>query len=71
MVVAGLLSGLLSHLHPHEPFVVPDKATLEHMCRFANAVGAMTSLKRGAIPGLLPERGSKIYETDVKPSRKS
>lgn len=50
--VAGLLSGLLSHLHPHEPFVVPDKATLEHMCRFANAVGAMTSLKRGAIPGL-------------------
>ena len=50
--VAGLLSGLLRHLRPHEPFVTPDAAAMHQICRFANAVGAITSLKRGAIPSL-------------------
>ena len=50
--VAGLLSGLLEHLTPHEPFVVPAQAILEQICSFANAVGAITATKRGAIPSL-------------------
>lgn len=50
--VAGLLSGLLNHVTPYTPFVVPDKEILEETCRFANAAGALTSLSRGAIPSL-------------------
>lgn len=50
--VAGLLSGLLGHIRPDEPFMTPDKAVMQQICRFANAVGAITSLKRGAIPSL-------------------
>lgn len=50
--VAGLLSGCLAYLTPHQPFVVPDHATLAGWCRFANAVGALTALTHGAIPSL-------------------
>ena len=50
--VAGLLSGLLNSLQPGEPYVVPGKAELERCCRFANAVGALATTKRGAIPAL-------------------
>lgn len=44
--VAGLLSGLLAH----DGF--PDEAALAGICRFANAVGAITTTERGAIPSL-------------------
>lgn len=47
---AGLLQGLLA-----DPSVLQDEARLCELCRFANAVGALTTLKRGAIPAL-PDR---------------
>lgn len=50
--VAGLLSGLLDHQTPRKRFIVPDGKVLEENCRFANAVGAITALSRGAIPSL-------------------
>lgn len=45
--VAGLLSGLLQH-----PQAWQDEAQLKLVCHFANAVGALTTTKRGAIPAL-------------------
>lgn len=45
--VAGLLYGLVKTKEPWE-----DPAALREMCRFANAVGALTTTKRGAIPAL-------------------
>ncbi len=45
--VAGLLAGLLEHERAWES--VP---TLENVLRFANAVGALTTTRRGAIPAL-------------------
>jgi fructokinase len=45
--VAGLLAGLLSNEAAWES--VPD---LEKVLRFANAVGALTTTRRGAIPAL-------------------
>lgn len=47
---AGLLAGLLA-----DPGAEHDEVKLRAICRFANAVGAMTATKRGAIPAL-PER---------------
>jgi fructokinase len=45
--VAGLLHGLLA-----DRGVTGDEARLRELCRFANAVGALTTLERGAIPAL-------------------
>ena len=45
--VAGLLKGLLEH-----PLAVRDEALLRSICRYANAVGALTTTERGAIPAL-------------------
>jgi fructokinase len=45
--VAGLLAGLLASERAWER--VPD---LENVLRFANAVGALTTTRRGAIPAL-------------------
>ncbi len=45
--VAGLLKGLLQH-----PQADRDEARLRAICRYANAVGAMTTTERGAIPAL-------------------
>jgi len=45
--VAGLLQGLLS-----DPAVFSKQERLQTLCRFANAVGALTTTKRGAIPAL-------------------
>jgi fructokinase len=45
--MAGLIAGLLS-----EPEALADPARLEAVCRFANVVGALTTLERGAIPAL-------------------
>ena len=48
--VAGLLQGLLT-----DPVTLQDEARLRELCRFANAVGALATTKRGAIPAL-PDR---------------
>jgi fructokinase len=45
--VAGLLSGVASN-----PGVLDDPEGLVALCRFANAVGAITTTGRGAIPSL-------------------
>ena len=45
--MAGLISGLLA-----DPEAAKDPARLTALCRFANAVGALTTLNRGAIPAL-------------------
>jgi len=50
--VAGLLSGLLAYCEPGKAYVFPGKAELEACCRLANAVGALATTKRGAIPAL-------------------
>jgi len=45
--VAGLLSYVAADLH-----VLDDDEALKQLCRFANAVGALTATARGAIPSL-------------------
>jgi fructokinase len=45
--VAGLLQGVLA-----DPAIIQDEARLHELCRFANAVGALATLERGAIPAL-------------------
>lgn len=45
--VAGLIYGLLTN-----PDAWKDKELLTEICRFANGVGALTTLERGAIPAL-------------------
>lgn len=45
--VAGLLDGIIKN-----PGCWEDKETMTEICRFANAVGALTTLERGAIPAL-------------------
>ena len=48
--VAGLLHGLLT-----DPATFEDETRLRELCRFANAVGALATTERGAIPAL-PDR---------------
>ena len=45
--VAGILKGLLE-----QPRGFDDETTLRKLCSYANAVGAITTTKRGAIPAL-------------------
>jgi fructokinase len=45
--MAGLLAGLL-----RDPQALAEPARLDGLCRFANAVGALTTQERGAIPAL-------------------
>ena len=45
--VAGILKGLLE-----QPRGFDDETTLRKLCHYANAVGAITTTKRGAIPAL-------------------
>ena len=45
--VAGLLKGLYDHPHVWE-----NEPALREVCHFANAVGALTTTERGAIPAL-------------------
>ena len=45
--VAGLLKGLYQH-----PQAAQDESLLREICRYANAVGAITTTERGAIPAL-------------------
>ncbi len=46
-LVAGLLSGIAAN-----PNVLDDDEALAELCRFANAVGALATTGRGAIPSL-------------------
>jgi fructokinase len=45
--VAGLLSGLVKH-----PAALYNELELREICQLANAVGALTTTQRGAIPAL-------------------
>jgi fructokinase len=45
--MAGLIAGVLA-----DPAAVTDADKLDRICGFANAVGALTTLERGAIPAL-------------------
>jgi fructokinase len=45
--VAGLLKGFLETEHAFE-----DEARMRSICAYANAIGALTTTKRGAIPAL-------------------
>lgn len=45
--VAGLLSGIATR-----PEILGDDEAMAELCRFANAVGALTTTARGAIPSL-------------------
>jgi fructokinase len=45
--VAGLLQGLLKN-----PATINSQSLLSELCQFANAVGAITTTERGAIPAL-------------------
>lgn len=56
--VAGLLSGLLQH-----PKAWQDEAQLKLVCHFANAVGALTTTKRGAIPALPTQTEVDVFLT--------
>jgi fructokinase len=49
--MAGLLKGLLENPHADE-----DESRLDEICRYANAVGALTTCERGAIPALPTHR---------------
>ncbi len=56
--MAGLHVGLLQ-----EPTALEDHSVLDRICRFANAVGAITTMGRGAIPSL-PARSTVIEFLD-------
>jgi fructokinase len=45
--VGGMLKGLLENPEAHQ-----DEAQLREICRYANAIGAITTTERGAIPAL-------------------
>jgi fructokinase len=47
----GLVAGLLKGLHEHSQ-ADQDENLLREICRYANAVGAITTTERGAIPAL-------------------
>jgi len=47
----GFVAGLLKGLHEH-PNADQDESLLREICRYANAVGAITTTERGAIPAL-------------------
>lgn len=48
--VAGLLQGVIA-----DPAIMQNETRLRELCRFANAVGALATTQRGAIPAL-PDR---------------
>ena len=57
--VAGLLQGVLAN-----PAILTDEAQLHELCRFANAVGALATTIRGAIPAL-PDRARVLDFLDA------
>jgi len=54
--VAGLLKGLLRF-----PKAYQDEPHLREVCRYANAVGALTTTQRGAIPALPTQQEVKAF----------
>jgi fructokinase len=54
----GFVAGLLAHLAESGAFPLPEP-DLRHALRFANAVGALTCTKKGAIPAL-PTRAEAL-----------
>ena len=48
----GFVAGLLSGIAADAAVVLDDDGALTELCRFANAVGAITTTARGAIPSL-------------------
>ena len=54
--VAGMINGLLDH-----PNAWYDQADLRKVCRFANAVGALTTTQRGAISALPSKRQVEAF----------
>ena len=61
--MAGLLAGLLD-----QPDALADPPRLQRLCRFANAVGALTTLQRGAIPALPNRTTVDEFLDGVEPS---
>ena len=57
--VAGLLQGILKN-----PDCINSPALLDELCRFANAVGAITTTERGGIPAL-PDRETVLHFIDA------
>ena len=58
--MAGLIAGYLT-----EPDALTDPTRLHRLCRFANAVGALTTLQRGAIPALPTARRRRRFLAGV------
>ena len=64
--VAGLLKGLQEH-----PQADQDENLLREICRYANAVGAITTTERGAIPALpTAEQVDRFIQTQVSTASK-
>ena len=61
--MAGLLAGIL-----RDPDAMADPPRLERLCRFANAVGAITTLQRGAIPALPTRAAVETFLAGMEPS---
>jgi fructokinase len=59
--VAGLLRGLLRH-----PQADGNEVQLQEICRYANAVGAITTTTRGAIPALPTEMQVQAFLEENK-----
>jgi fructokinase len=57
--VAALLSGLLAHVRKPDGIAETPPERLAQICDFANAVGALTCTKVGAIPAL-PARAAAL-----------
>jgi fructokinase len=57
--MAGILAGLLRH-----PEALTDEPRLHSICRRANAVGALTTTERGAIPALPDLATLEVFLTD-------
>jgi fructokinase len=59
--VAGLIRGLLKH-----PEAWEDEEAIRQVCRFANAVGALTTTQRGAIPALPTQQQVHDYLKSIE-----
>ncbi|MBZ6078762.1 PfkB family carbohydrate kinase [Microvirga puerhi] len=57
--MAGIIAGLLK-----EPVIPTEPARLDAICRFANAVGALTATGRGAIPSLPSRAAVETFLTE-------
>jgi fructokinase len=58
--VAGILQGLV-----RDPGIVRDEVRLRELCRFANAVAALATTERGAIPAMpTPERVHRLLSAE-------